>query len=215
MDPNLFHIDWERTLEAVVGIIVLAFLVERVTALIVETRLFVGSTKIPDPGSDDEKRETQYALDALTILRADGDVEKIREVAATLTSRHPMWPPAEDGANYTAEMEQRAHELIRMMEKRNARRQSWTRLPLKEVLAFLVAGGICKWFDFDAFAIILLTKDTSWWGPWLTGAVVAGGSKAAIKLFQDLLGVRSMAMQENRGPTKKEQRERTAGGRAS
>jgi hypothetical protein len=41
MDPNLFHIDWERTLEALAGIVVLAFFVERVCAVVFESRWWV------------------------------------------------------------------------------------------------------------------------------------------------------------------------------
>ena len=41
MDPNLFHLDWERTFEALAMIIVLAFFVERALAQIFETELFV------------------------------------------------------------------------------------------------------------------------------------------------------------------------------
>lgn len=41
MDPNLFHIDWERTLEALVGVIVLSFLVERACAILFESRWWI------------------------------------------------------------------------------------------------------------------------------------------------------------------------------
>ena len=41
MDPNLFHLDWERTLEAVMGIVVLSFLVERACSLLFESRFWI------------------------------------------------------------------------------------------------------------------------------------------------------------------------------
>ena len=41
MDPNLFHLDWERTLEALVGIVILSFLVERAGALLFESRWWI------------------------------------------------------------------------------------------------------------------------------------------------------------------------------
>jgi hypothetical protein len=41
MDPNLFHLDWERTFEALVGIIVLSFLVERACAVLIESRWWI------------------------------------------------------------------------------------------------------------------------------------------------------------------------------
>ena len=41
MDPNLFHLDWERTIEALVGIIILSFFVERACALLFESRWWI------------------------------------------------------------------------------------------------------------------------------------------------------------------------------
>jgi hypothetical protein len=41
MDPNLFQLDWERTIEALVGIIVLSFLVERAFAPLFESRWWI------------------------------------------------------------------------------------------------------------------------------------------------------------------------------
>jgi hypothetical protein len=41
MDPNLFHIDWERLSEVLVAIVIASFLVERALALLFETRFFI------------------------------------------------------------------------------------------------------------------------------------------------------------------------------
>lgn len=41
MDPNLFHLDWERLSEVLAVIVVLAILLERALALVFEHRLFV------------------------------------------------------------------------------------------------------------------------------------------------------------------------------
>jgi hypothetical protein len=38
--------------------------------------------------------------------------------------------------------------------------------------------------------------ETTWWGYLVTAAVVAGGSKASIKLFHDLLQVKSTAQRQ-------------------
>ena len=38
MDPNLFHLDWERTFEVLAAIVVLAFFVERALAPLFENR---------------------------------------------------------------------------------------------------------------------------------------------------------------------------------
>lgn len=41
MDPNLFHLDWQRTVEVLAAIVVLSFVVERALALLFEHRAFV------------------------------------------------------------------------------------------------------------------------------------------------------------------------------
>lgn len=41
MDPNLFHLDWERLWEVIVAISVLAILLERALSLVFEHRVFV------------------------------------------------------------------------------------------------------------------------------------------------------------------------------
>jgi hypothetical protein len=45
MDPNLFHLDWERVGEVLVGIVILAFLVERALAVLFESRFFINRFK--------------------------------------------------------------------------------------------------------------------------------------------------------------------------
>lgn len=64
---------------------------------------------------------------------------------------------------------------------------------LKEPIAFLVSLGIVKYWNFDALGVIFHADKTSWWGYLVTAAIIAGGSKASIKLFHDLLKVRSTA----------------------
>ncbi len=41
MDPNLFHLDWERTFEVLATIVVLSIFVERALALVFEQRWFL------------------------------------------------------------------------------------------------------------------------------------------------------------------------------
>ena len=65
MDPNLFHIDWERTIEALVGIIIIAFLVERACALLFESRWWI--TRFEDArvsGAPGKKANAQKVLAA-------------------------------------------------------------------------------------------------------------------------------------------------------
>ncbi len=110
MDPNLFHVDWERTIEALGAVVVLSFIVERALAVIFESRMWV--------------------------LRG----------------------PSGGG---------------------------------KELLAAAVGVAVCWHWQFDAVSIIVLREHVSEAGFVLTGLLVAGGSKASVKLFHDVLGVKS------------------------
>ncbi len=59
---------------------------------------------------------------------------------------------------------------------------------VKEVVALAFALVICYWADFDAFSAILAQK-SNLFSTFLTGLLVAGGSKGAIKLVQGYLGI--------------------------
>ena len=109
-DPNLFHLDWERVFEALVAIIVLAFIVERALSTLFESKVF------------------------LIYFDKSGVKETI-------------------------------------------------------ALAVCIAGCLC--WHFDVISIILLSEHTSIPGEVVTGAVIAGGSKASIKLFHDILNIKS------------------------
>ena len=41
MDPNLFHLDYERVFEVLVTIVIFSFLVERALSVIFESRWFI------------------------------------------------------------------------------------------------------------------------------------------------------------------------------
>ena len=64
---------------------------------------------------------------------------------------------------------------------------------LKEVIAFGLALAICRSWDFDAVSVVILAGKTNALGHAITAAVVAGGSKASIMLFQDVFGAVSSA----------------------
>ncbi|MBI2745232.1 MAG: hypothetical protein HYX45_06570 [Burkholderiales bacterium] len=64
---------------------------------------------------------------------------------------------------------------------------------IKEVLALIVSYLVVRGIEFDVFAIVFKQDEISRWGIFMTSAVVAGGSKASVKLFHDLLGVKSQA----------------------
>ena len=112
MDPNLFHLDWERIAEVLAAVVVLSFVIERALAVIFEHKLF--------------------------LKRFDGK-------------------------------------------------------GLKELIAVVVSVLVCARWNFDAISMIVLTDHTTFVGELLTGMVIAGGSKASLKLFHDVLDVRSSA----------------------
>jgi hypothetical protein len=66
----------------------------------------------------------------------------------------------------------------------------------KTVIAFGVALYVCWYWKFDAVSIIVLRESTGWAGYVITAGVIAGGSKASLKLFHDFLGIRSTALRE-------------------
>ncbi|MCC6285968.1 MAG: hypothetical protein IT439_11835 [Phycisphaerales bacterium] len=128
VDPNLFHLDWERTFEALTLVIILAFVVERVLAVIFENRVYI--ERVDRPG-------------------------------------------------------------------------------LKELISVALSIGVCVAWRFDAISIMILTDKTTVPGYALTGMLIAGGSKASIKLFHDLLNVKSSSY-DNRHEIKARYAERVA-----
>ena len=63
----------------------------------------------------------------------------------------------------------------------------------KSLIAFAVAAVGCYLWQFDALSILLQRDQMTVLGAIITGAVVAGGSKASIKLFHDVMDVKSAA----------------------
>jgi len=54
-------------------------------------------------------------------------------------------------------------------------------------VAFLMALFVCWWYDFDILAVLLDPEAVTPFGIIITATIVAGGSSAAIVLFQDVL----------------------------
>src|SRR6266568_4591217 len=107
MDPNLFHLDWERVGEVLAAIVVLSFILERALAILFESQFF--------------------------IKRFEG-------------------------------------------------------LGVKELIASAMCIAVCIFLKFDALSMIILNDHTTVFGEIVSGAVIAGGSKASLKLFHDVLG---------------------------
>jgi hypothetical protein len=112
MDPNLFHLDWERLGEVLAGVVVMAFLIERALSLLFGNEHYIRHFK----------------------------------------DKH-----------------------------------------VKELIAFAVSVFVCWYWDFDALSMIFLKDQTALLGFVITGGVVAGGSKGAMKLFQDVMGFKTDA----------------------
>ena len=67
---------------------------------------------------------------------------------------------------------------------------------LKEPITLALALAVCHHWDFDAMSVLFVRERTSFFGHLLTAAIVAGGSKASIKFFHDVLNVKSTAEDE-------------------
>ncbi len=67
---------------------------------------------------------------------------------------------------------------------------------LKELIAFGVSAAICWQWQFDALSIILVQEKMSIYGEVITGAIIAGGTKGSLKLFRDVLDIKSNAERE-------------------
>lgn len=59
----------------------------------------------------------------------------------------------------------------------------------KEIIAILVAFALCFWANFDAIAL-MFGKQPGTPGLVLTALIIAGGSKGAVKLMQEVLGIK-------------------------
>jgi hypothetical protein len=70
---------------------------------------------------------------------------------------------------------------------------------LKEPIAFAVSFVVCRHWDFDAVSVLFGKSSTQLWGHIVTGAIIAGGSKASLVLFHNVIGAMSSAEAERRG----------------
>jgi hypothetical protein len=67
---------------------------------------------------------------------------------------------------------------------------------LKELIAFIVCTLVCIFWKFDALSFVFPRESTTLIGYIITGAIIAGGSKASIKLFKDVMGIQSLASKD-------------------
>jgi len=153
MDPNLFHMDYERLFEVLVTIVVLFFFIERALSVIFESRLFV------------EWNEVHKLID----YESDGNVKVNTTVMNASDDDTTPPPPAKPPSG----------------KKRD---------DIKELIALIVSITTCAVVQFDALTIILAIGDQmTHYGIALTGAIIAGGSKASMALFKDVMNFMSTA----------------------
>lgn len=92
----------------------------------------------------------------------------------------------------------------------HARRTAQGKGSHKATIAFIVSVLLCVLWQVDIMAVLMTNAHVSILGNIVTGGVIAGGSKASIKLFHDVLGVKSMvspinaAAPPNPGPPEKD-----------
>lgn len=67
---------------------------------------------------------------------------------------------------------------------------------IKEPIAFISAFVLVRTFDFDALGVLFHSERPTWIGLAITAGVIAGGSKASVKLFQELMDIKSSAAAE-------------------
>ena len=77
---------------------------------------------------------------------------------------------------------------------------------MKEPIAFLVAYLVCRVWHFDAVSMILLTAKTSILGELITAGIIAGGSKGSVRLFRNIMHIKSTAAEDRENIDKKEKR---------
>src|SRR5262249_35053448 len=58
--------------------------------------------------------------------------------------------------------------------------------PIKEMITFGVCLVICYLWSFDALSVVLHGDKLTFMGRAITALVIAGGSKASLKLFRDI-----------------------------
>jgi len=67
---------------------------------------------------------------------------------------------------------------------------------VKELIALCVSLGVVIKWKFDLISIIFIGDKNTFLGYIITAGVIAGGSKGAVKLFHDVLGMKSSARVE-------------------
>jgi len=100
------------------------------------------------------------------------------------------------------------HDIWQAMEAAS-KGKKWGVGMLKEPIALGCAWQMCTWAGFDALAALFPDRPSTHFSHLLTAMVIAGGSKGAMKLFQDVLGIKNLpaAALEQPDPAKQKQKQ--------
>lgn len=88
--------------------------------------------------------------------------------------------------------------------------EKWSGKSIKEMIAVAVSIVVCIYWKVDVVAA-LVHQESGYQKPLgmvLTAGVIAGGSKAALKLFQDILGIKTKAEREEQVKLENEKQEK-------
>lgn len=68
---------------------------------------------------------------------------------------------------------------------------------VKEFITVAVSVAVCVVWQFDALSIIMVShEEMQGFGYFITGSIIAGGSKGSLKLFRDVMNFKSSAEAE-------------------
>jgi hypothetical protein len=69
---------------------------------------------------------------------------------------------------------------------------------IKELITFVVCLVICVYWKIDALSVILHGDKVNALGMAISAGVIAGGSKASLKLFRDIMGIENQQAKDDR-----------------
>lgn len=82
--------------------------------------------------------------------------------------------------------------------------------PVKEIVAFAAALLVCWRWNLDGLSVILHGDKMTFLGKVITAGVIAGGSKGALKLFRDVMGIENEVAKAARDARLKEAKAKVA-----
>lgn len=194
-DLEMFALEWERVWEAAGLLVLLSFFVERLVAIVVETRTFVLRTAMPKLDSVESKREYTDTKIAHRI-KGSQTPDDVNLVLADITPDSRLWSAKLE----PEKAKHKAETYLNWIQRIHTTRVRLSQFPIKEFIAVGTAIAVCFIWNIDIFNFALRADETKFWGKILSAIMVAGGSKASIRLFHDLLGIKSHAVQEMSQP---------------